>query len=532
MVCGSRPDYRRMRLPFVNPGFRRLLFLSLVLSAAWPLRAGQIGNHAANIAVKTAPAVPAQTLSLNVHGAVRLALEKNYAIRVEKYAPAVAQARVTQALGTFDPVLTARGQRSDNNNPQLIQSTTGGDFGLGITRTVSELLDVDVAELTPIGTIISLGTSVENDNNDADTPRKTYSTFAGLTLTQPLLQGFGTEATLSPIRLARKDLQTSQWDFQQTVIDTITETAQAYDDLYFTRENLGVAERSRDLAQRLLDDNERKVKIGVLTPLDVSVARSQLAQREETILTARQTMHTAENELKLRVSDDVESFLSVKLQIAPPETHDPGVADFNADLPHALERRPDYQQATIELARRRVRLVFDRNQSRPRLDLSASLGSNGLDRQLGNSLAQAYRGENLGVSVGLNATIPFPNRAGRGQTEASRLGVAQELVALKQLEQQIIVRLDNAGMEVRTQRASIAAATEALRLAHDSLDAEQTKLAEGTSTTYVVLQLQSELATAESNLLRAQTNYLKAVAEYEREAGRTLERNGVQLALQ
>ena len=528
-----RPDNKRMRLPLVNPGFRRFLILSLALLAAVRSSyAGQIGNHAANIAVKTAPAVPAQVLALNLHSAVRLALEKNYAVRVEKYAPAVAQARVTQALGTFDPVVTARGQRSQNNNPQLIQSTTGGDFGLGITRTVSELLDVDIEELTPIGTIISLGTSVENDDNAANNPRKTYSTFAGLTVTQPLLQGFGTEATLSPIRLARKDLQTSQWDFQQTVIDTITETAQAYDDLYFTRQNLGVAERSRDLAQQLLNDNERRVKIGVLTPLDVSVARSQLAQREETILTARQTMHMAENELKLRVSDDVESFLAVKLQIAPPATIDPGVADFNADLPHALERRPDYQQATIELARRRITLVYDRTQSRPRLDLSASLGSNGLDRQLGNSLAQAYRGENLGVSVGLNATIPISNRAGRGQTLAAKLGVAQELVALKQLEQQIIVRLDNAGMQVRTQRASIAAATEALRLAHESLDAEQTKLAEGTSTTYVVLQLQSELANAESNLLRAQTDYLKAVAAYEREAGRTLERNGVELALQ
>ena len=521
-----------MRIPFVNPGLWHFLLLCLPLLVCKPLHAGQIGNRAATINVKTAPAIPAQELSLNLHGAIRLALEKNYAIKVEKYAPAVAQARVTQALGTFDPVITARGQRSQNNNPQLIQSTTGGDFGLGITRTVSELLDVDIEELTPIGTIISLGTSVENDNDAADNPRQTYSTFAGLTLTQPLLQGFGTEATLSPIRLARKDLQTSQWDFQQTVIDTITETAQAYDDLYFTRENLGVAERSRDLAQQLLGDNERKVHIGVLTPLDVSVARSQLAQREETILTARQSMHTAENELKLRVSDDVERFLSIKLKIAPPETSDPGAVDFNADLPHAFLRRPDYQQATIELARRRVRLVFDRNQSRPRLDLSASLGSNGLDRQLGNSLLQAYRGENLGVSVGLNATLPLPNRAARGITEAGRLGVAQELVALKQLEQQIIVRLDNAGMEVRTQRASIAAATEALRLAHESLTAEQTKLTEGTSTTYVVLQLQTELATAESNLLRAQTNYLKAIAEYEREAGRTLERNGVELALQ
>ena len=475
--------------------------------------------------------MPNTQLALNLGSAIKMALAKNYAIRVDLYGPAIADARVTQAEGRFDPTLVLRAQRSESNNPQLVVSGSGAAEDLVATRTVNETLDASLQTLTPWGGILSAGTSAENNYGDANHSRDLYSSFVGLTATQPLLRDFGRAATYAPIRLARKDLQTSKWAFRQTVIDIVTETAQAYNDLYFARENLAVAKRSRALAQRLLADNTKRVQLGVLTPLDISISRAQLAAREETIIVAEQTLREAENALKLRVTDDVERLLSTRLEITAPEDRYPGPLDFNIDLAHAFAQRPDYQQAVTDIQRRQITLVFDQNQTRPRLDLSASLGSNGLDHHLGTSLGEAYRGDNLAVSGGVNFTVPLFNREGRGRAEASRLDVARALVALKQLEQQIVVRLDNAVGQVRTGKARIVAAREALRLAAESLAAEERKLAEGTSTTYVVLQLQNDFATAESTLLRASTDYQKALAEYERQAGRTLEHNHVELQL-
>lgn len=476
-----------------------------------------VASAAAADPPEVAPAVPAEELTLTLPRAIAMALAKNYAIRIDSFGPKIAQARVRAALGAFDPVVTARAQRSDNNNPQLLSPTL--DAGSTV-QTVDEALNVDVRELTPLGGIISLGASTERQSGSGDSQ---YNSFAGVTITQPLLRDFGPGAALNTIRLARKDRETARWTFRQTLTDIITETAQAYEDAYFARENLGVAERSRDLASRLLDDNTQRVKIGVLTPLDISVARSQLASREEAIIDARQTLREMENALKLRVTDALERFMAVHLHIAPPGDHDPGRVDFNVDLPHAFAWRPDYRERLLDLDRRQISLVFDRNQAMARLDLSASLGSNGLSRTVGDSLAAAFRGDNLAASAGLNLTIPIPNRTGRGQLEASQLSVAQALVGLKQLEQQIIVLLDNAAGAVRSGRARIAASAEALRLARESLDAENRKLSEGTSTSFVVLQLQNDLATAESTALRAQTDYHKAVVAYEREAGRTLD---------
>ncbi len=469
-------------------------------------------------------------LSLTLRSAIELALANNYAIRVDRFNPAIADARVTRAQGRFDPAIIARAQRSQNNNPQLVATPAGAD-ALSSTRSVDETLDVSLQSLTPWGGTVNVGTSAENRYVDTGGARGLYSTFLGVTATQPLLRDFGQAATYAPIRLARKDLQTSRWAFRQTVIDVITETAQTYNDLYFARENLGVATRSRELGRRLLQDNTRRVQLGVLTPLDISVARAQLATREEAIILAEQTLREAENALKLHVTDDIARLLSIRLTIAPPEDRYPGPLDFNIDLAHAYAQRPDYQQAVTDIQRRQITLVFDQNQTRPRLDLSASLGSNGLDHRLATSLSEAYQGNNIGVSAGVNVTVPLFNRVGRGQAEASRLDMARALIALKELEQQIVVRLDNALGQVRSGKARIVAAREALRLAAESLAAEEKKLAEGTSTTYVVLQLQNDYATAESTLLRAGTDYQKAMAEYERQAGRTLEHNHVELRM-
>lgn len=497
---------------------RFLLALALLFTGA-TVRAGQVGG------------VVGGELFLSLHGTVELALAKNFTIRAAAYQPRIADARLRAARGrAFDPVLSARGQRNVNNNPQLSDPRLALDTGA--TQITSDFFSLDLSARTALGTTLSLSANTQNRTGDFNRGRDEYNTFAGVSVTQPFLRGFGPDAALAPIRVARVDRQTSLWAFRQTVTDVITEAVQAYADVLFTRESEAVAIRSRDLAARLRADNERRVNLGVLTPLDISVARAGLAAREGAVIAARQATRESENALKLRVTDDIAGLLAIRLRLAPLGDDPPPDVDppLGTDLRRALELRPDYQQALLDLSRRNVNLRFDRNAAGPQLDLLASLGANGLDRNLAASVAQTARAENLAYSVGLAFSVPLPDREGRGNLQATRLGIAGTLVRLKELEQQIIVRLDNAAGQVSNSRARVRAATEAEALARESLAAEEQKLAAGTSTTFVVLQLQNDLATAENTRLRALTDFRKARVAYDREAGRTLERHGVELA--
>ncbi len=480
------------------------------------------------IVTSTRPAAPDE-LALGLHSAVRMALAKNNAIRLERFAPAIAGEHVKQQLGAFDPILAAHGGVNQTDSPAIVHTHKGKSEVINV-RTVDEQYGASVRVLTPTGGVVSVGSTAESYFNKVAGERQIYRSSALIGVTQPLLNGFGVDVTMAPIRLARADRQISVWDFRQTVINIVTETIQDYDQLYFARAAVTVAEHSRDLAQQLLEERQGRVAAGTLTPLDVSVARYQVASREVAIINARETTREAENALKLCVSDDAERFLSIHLNIAPPDEREPSELDFDTDLPHAYAYRPDYQQMLIGLQERQITLVFDRSHARPQLDLVASLGSSGLDQSMGTSLAQTFHGDYLGASAGLTLQLPILNRAGQASVASARLEVAQELIALKKLEQEIVVDLDNALSEVRTGRARIKASQETLRLARESLDSEQKKLALGTSSTYAVLQIQDELTAAETAVLQAHTTYQKALAEYDRQTGRTLERNGIELA--
>ncbi len=62
----------------------------------------------------------------------------------------------------------------------------------------------------------------------------------------------------------------------------------------------------------------------------------------------------------------------------------------------------------------------------------------------------------------------------------------------------------------------------ALDLAQQSLEAEQKKLTAGSSTTFLVLQAQEQLAQTQSSYARALADNRRALANYERELGTTL----------
>ena len=106
---------------------------------------------------------------------------------------------------------------------------------------------------------------------------------------------------------------------------------------------------------------------------------------------------------------------------------------------------------------------------------------------------------------------------------------AKALVALQQLEQQIVVDVDNASGQVITSRERITSTREARRLARETLDAGEARLRAGGSTTFEVLELQKKLTESEAAVLRAEADYNKAIGEYYRQTGTALRVHNVVL---
>lgn len=465
---------------------------------------------------------------ISLNEAIQRALAKNFSIKVERFDAAIASARVTEALGKFDPVLSGSLNYSESMNPALINSTTG----VRPTASFSQTDDVDLGlgGVLPWGMTYRLGATSTNTRGTFNAYADNFSTFAGVSGTQPLLRNFGFGATLASIRIAQANRGISQWQYRQAVIDTITQVIFAYNDLNFAYASLRSATSSRDLAAQLLAENEKRFKVGSVSEYDVTSARSRTASREEGILFTERSVSEATNALRQLISDtQTPGLLEERLVIEDAKAAPIVVVDAAADFRIALEKRPDYQQAKLAVARNDLNSRLQRNQLLPRVDLVGSYGHNGYDTKAKVSRQQVRDEDYRAYSWGVVVSVPLTFTTERGRYRAARLQVQQSAMTLAQVEQNIVVLVGNAAGQVETAQKRIQATRRARELAKATLDAEVKRFRAGQSSTFFVSQQQEILSDAEVREARAQSDYHKALADYDRQLGVTLEKLNVTL---
>ena len=462
-------------------------------------------------------------LHLTLHKAVELALAKNFSLEVARFQPQIARAVVTQQLGRFDPVFDISGDRSENTVRDIFDGRLHLPAG-DITRV--DRVSTGISGTSSWGTDYDLRLGATNRKGTFNRFDDLIGTDATATIRQPLLRGFGTDSNLAQLRIARNNVLVSEWELKQRLIEVIDTTIGTYNDLHLAQENLRVATGFRELALQLLRDNEERVRIGVMSPLDITTAKAEAASREELVIVSSRAVKDNENYLKQLITRDLEGLLDVRVEIEPPTTP-PFNSTTRSGIKEALELRPDYRQALLAIERQNINLAFTKDQALPRLDLQGSLSLLGFDNDLSTSLARIGHRDQTGWSVGAIFSVPIPNREGRGSVLAAKLNAAQSVINLQRIEQQIVVDVDNAVGTVITSRERIESTGEARRLADESLAAGVKRLETGKGTTFEVLELQKKLAQAQAAEVQALSDFNTAVSKFERLTGTSLRNHNV-----
>lgn len=458
-------------------------------------------------------------MKLALEDAVRLALEKNPQIKVQDYGRSIARADWVAAWGRFDPAIAFRRSYSEDGTPY--------ESGTAVTAHMVKVDDYSLAleGATPWGLTYSIGGWARNQrypgvgaNNFADN----FSTFGGVSITQPLLRGFGFGANLLGVRVAKADRKIADWEFRQTVIDTITNVVTAYSDVAYAEQTLRIAQRSRDLAAGLLKENERRFQVGSMSENDVTQARARTATRDEAILYAQQGVRDAVNRLRQLMGETSFPMDPEAIATEPPEIADDFPVQPAEDLKLAYDQRPDYQAARLGIYKSRANHLSARNQLLPQLDFVGSYGYNGLDRDFGVSRQMVRDQDSRSYSAGMVVRVPLTFTEGRGKARSAKLQLRQAEADLLRLEQDIALSIASAAGQIETTRRRVAANRAAYEYAKQALDDELKQLRAGSSSTFLVLQFQGELAGAENSLYRALADQRRAHAAYDRELGRTL----------
>jgi outer membrane protein len=464
----------------------------------------------------------ARAAPLTLDDAIRLTLQSNQRLKVSAFTPDIARANVLAEYGRFDPALTFRRSYSESEvpvfpSPLVTQLTQTDDYSLSL------------GGVTPWGLSYSLAATANNERGTFNRFTDSYVTFGGVTVTQPLLRGFGFGANLASLRIAKADRGIADWQHRQTVIEAITNIILAYNGLAQARENVVIAELSRDLSAQLVDQNQKRNRIGQISDADVIQARARLASREEQVLFARRAAADVQNQFRQLIGDADLSGNAPPLELEKLAPAAPVTVDVAADLKKALELRPDYQAARLGVARRQVNSALAQNQLLPRVDFVGSYGYSGLDPNFATARRQVRNEDARAYSAGVVVSLPLTFAEGRGRARAAKLSLRQSEADLVRLEQDIAVDVAAAAGQIDTTRQRVAVTRTALDLAQQELAAEQKKLQAGSGRTLDVLIAQEQLASVQSSYARALADERRAVALYDRELGTTLERHRVKL---
>jgi outer membrane protein TolC len=509
----------------------RLPFASV---AAFTAMAVLVGAPAASqIVVPDAVAQPRPTLELTLDEAVRRAVENNPDLAIVRLDTEVEAARVAESRGAFAPIFSTQLGRSSISSPPA--NLLLGEGAVDIDDWFSS---AGLRQRLPWGSgtwSLSWETSRTTTNNPISSFDPSLQSGFQFAFSQPLLKDRTIDTARYQYAVARRNQESSDLRWRESVVQTIAAVKQAYWTLKATRANVAVQQRSLELARELARENKVRVDAGQIPPLDLVQAEAEVAQRRENLIRATAVADDAEDALRRLIVDPEDAaFWQVRLQAVEEPTMLAALPDVDAAVAKALDGRYDLARAGHELENARTTVSYLDNQRLPDVRLETSYRGNGLggtqflrsgafpgsiigtrDRGFEDALGQVFSNDYPTWSVGVTVNYPL----GRSQEEASlaraqveRRQAAQRIASLRVQTAETVRR---AGRQVHSTMERVEAARASAKLAQERLAAEQRRFEVGLSTTFLVTQAQRDLVEAEVTVLQTMLEHESALVSFE-----------------
>jgi outer membrane protein len=537
-------------------------------------------------------------LMLSLQDAISLALENNMAIDVERYVPWLDQVSLLRAksgingLVPFDPTFTSNLNIQDSVTP-LNNPIFAGVIPSGTTPTSSTPpaliqhagnINFQYNQYFLTGT--QLQAAMTNNRNSSNFGSfNLYNPYLqstlSVTITQPLLRGFGKLPNTRLIIEAKRTIKVGLSQLEQQVIATTTQVSNDYWELVYARENVKVQEAAVGVSQRLFEENSKRLEIGTLSSLDVLTAKSQLATDRQTLVQAQSVQLQDETTLLNDITKDPLDPAILHAEIIPTtaiSTPDTGEnIRIEEAVKEAWQKRPELQQASLNLENAETDVKVSKNELLPSVNIFGEYIATGLGGiqttttstptgafspglpvvnsagtpvvpnafqgiaattsstvvfpgGIGQALSRVFQGSYSTFEGGISITLPIRNRAAQADNTQALLNQRQQKTQYRQEQNAIFVSVRNALIAMQEDRASLAAAEEARMLAQQSFADEQERYRLGASTSYNVVLRSRDVTSAEGTELRDRINLLEDELKFNQAMGRTLEVNQISLS--
>jgi outer membrane protein TolC len=473
---------------------------------------------------------------LSIDDAVKLAIEQNLGIQIQRFDPQIQDTGIAQARSFWAPQLSSTIARNSSDSPvtSILSGTqpvvTTGLFSTGVT----------LAEQLPWG-----ASYTANWNNSRFTTTDPTNTFNPrlssnilLNFTQPLLRNRDIDSIRQAVAASKKVRDLSDIQLDSVIVSTTRNVKNAYWDLSYAINNLKAQQESLALAQQSLKDNRKRVEIGTLAPIDIVQAQAEVASNEERVIVADAAIKRAQDNLRALILDPgAADFWTTVFEPTDAAPYQEQAIDVDAAVRNALDKRSDLRAAKNSIERSDIDIRFLRNQILPDVNALANYGAVGIGgtqqtggfnpftgqttpivnvnrsygTALGDVFSSAYPQWNLGVQI----AYPLGASTAHANLARARLEYQQAQTQLKNMQLQIATQIREAARNVNTNQKRVQSARASRELQEKKLEAEEKKQAAGMSTSFFVFQAQRDLAQARTAEIQAISDYNKSLVDFE-----------------
>lgn len=432
-------------------------------------RAIRLGRRVFAAVVAAAALVPVQSYAadaLSLEEALRLAIEQNPTILDACDGAAVAESTLDIAESAFDTRLSANSRS-----------------GLGTDTQTNQVTSINLDKRFSFGTDVRLsaGTSSTQDGF--------YRSFAGVTISQSLLRGFGPLVTTEAVTGAEAGLATARRAADATREQVLLDVIGAYYGVLEQAALLEIAQTAEARAMQLERMAREQRSRGLATEIDVYELETRAASAQSAALEAEANLETARDDLRVLLDLELDAPVHVRDRSipAPPKLSEKEL------LALAIDQRRDLIEArsAVEIARRRADIAERRLLP---------------DLRVGVNVSQVGRGEGFDDSLGLDesvvslvlsADLPFTRREAESQLNIAELGFTRAKRTLARLEKAASREIRHATRQLQIlekratlQEREVAAAVKAANIA-------RVRFERGYNTGAELLQVQESILRAQ-----------------------------------
>jgi outer membrane protein TolC len=518
-------------------------------------------------------------MEISLDQTLALALANNKDIESARIDELESDYTLTAAQGAYDPQLTVTSYWEQQITP-IASSLGGSSTGSLINKTW--LADPGVTQPLPWygGTFkADLSSADAYSNNTFLSLNPQYETSLNFSYTQPLWRNLLYDGNRHQIDVARKNRSLTSQQFRQRVMTVVLQAEQAYWELEYAYNNLQVQLDAVRIGIQQDESNRRQEEQGLLAPIDVVAAQTQLATFEVGAYAAQSALTSAENALKELVLPDQTdaTWSSAMIPVTPADVIAP-LTPLPDAVAQAMANRPEIAELKINGEINQKDIRYYRDQTKPQVNLTAlytraglagvvlppgpnpftsafgplttqlnelsalaglaplsgvSFGSSTIPPVLvgnyGHSLAGIWNGDFPTTEVQLNISLPIRNRTADANLGKSLAETRRIRNQMQQTEQNIQSDVRSAMENVQMAQLRLQAAQVARESAEEQYQSEQRQFRAGTSTLFLVQQRQATMITARSQERRSQADLSEAIAQFQLATGSILAERNIRL---